>query len=331
MTLTDSYGRRHDYLRISVTDRCNLRCLYCMGAEGVQQIPHRDILTYEEILQVVRAGAELGISKIRLTGGEPLVRKDLLHLVEKIALVPGITDLAMTTNGVMLPKYAAALKQAGLKRVNLSLDSLNPALYEKITRGGKLEQVLTGIDAALEQKLTPVKINTVLMKGLNHAEVPEFLRFAQQKPVQVRFIEYMPIGDHDKEYHKRYLPLTYVRDAAKKMELPLSPVLSSRTAGPAEIFTLPGGKGSVGLIHPISNHFCCSCNRLRLTAEGKLKACLYWQDEISVRPALGNPDALRQLLQEVLDRKPREHMMNLSRSGSPVNPGAMRGMSKTGG
>ncbi len=331
MALTDTFGRKHDYLRISVTDRCNLRCTYCMGAEGVKQIPHREILTYEEILQVVEAGAALGIRKIRLTGGEPLVRKDLAGLVQKISQVPGIEDLALTTNGILLPRDASSLKQAGLKRVNLSLDSLDPSVYRKITRIGELEQVLEGIEAALREGLTPVKINTVLMKGLNHTEVAAFLELTTRKPVHVRFIEYMPIGDHDREYRKHYLPLSYVREAAVKAGLPLAPALSPEGAGPAETYTVPGGLGSVGLIHPVSEHFCSSCNRLRLTAEGHLKACLYWQDEHPVRPALGNPAALQALFQELLRLKPQEHRMSPRRKNGPVNPGAMRTMSKTGG
>lgn len=331
MALFDTFGRKHDYLRISVTDRCNLRCTYCMGAEGVTQIPHRHILTYEEILQVVEAGAALGIKKIRLTGGEPLVRKDLTGLVRKISRVPGIEDLALTTNGILLPRYAALLKQAGLKRVNLSLDSLNHDVYKKITRIGELEQVLEGIEAALREGLTPVKINTVLMKGLNHTEVAAFLELTVKKPLHVRFIEYMPIGDHDHEYRKHYLPLSFVRETAVKAGLPLDPILSPEGAGPAETYTVPGGLGSIGLIHPISNHFCGSCNRLRLTAEGHLKACLYWQDEHPVRPALGSPAALQALFEEVLQLKPQEHRMSSKRKNGPVNPGAMRTMSKTGG
>jgi cyclic pyranopterin phosphate synthase len=331
VALIDAYGRKHDYLRISVTDRCNLRCIYCMGADGVKQIPPREILSYEEILQVVKAGAALGIRRIRLTGGEPLVRKDLLYLVREIARVPGIEDLAMTTNGILLPRGAAELKQAGLRRVNISLDSLDAAVYSRITRGGDLEQVLAGIEAALAAGLAPVKINTVLMKGLNHAEVPAFLNLVLEKPVHVRFIEYMPIGDHDRGYGRRYLPLEYIRKTAARLGLELTPAAPPVGAGPAESFTLPGGKGTVGLIHPISAHFCAGCNRLRLTAEGRLKSCLYWQDEHPVRPALGDAGALQALLQEVLRLKPGRHGMSPGAGAGPVRPGAMRTMNKTGG
>ena len=331
MPLIDSYGREHDYLRISVTDRCNLRCIYCMGPEGVKQIPHREILTYEEILQIVVVGAELGIKKIRLTGGEPLVRKGLVSLVEGIARIPGISDISMTTNGILLPHYAAALKKAGLKRVNISLDSMKEKVFKEITRCGDLRAVQEGIKAALEVGLKPVKINTVLMKGLNHTEVPDFLRLAQEYPLYVRFIEYMPIGDHDREYRKRYLPLSYIEKTAAAMGLPLTPAARPAGAGPAESFALPGGKGGIRLIHPISRHFCASCNRLRLTAEGKLKACLYWQEEIHLRPAVGDRAALRELFRQVMRSKAKQHLMNASAQPGPVNPGIMRNMSKIGG
>lgn len=331
MALIDAHGRKHDYLRISVTDRCNLRCIYCMGAEGVKKIPHREILTFEEIRQVVEAGVLSGLCKIRLTGGEPLVRKDLAALVSAISQIPGIRDLSMTTNGILLPRYADQLKKAGLMRVNISLDSLDPLTYNKITRVGELSQVLEGIEAALQVGLTPLKINTVLMKGLNHLEVPAFLELTARKPVHVRFIEYMPIGDHGREYRTRYLPLSFVREAAEKARLPLTPAKAPGGAGPAQVYTVPGGIGSVGLIHPVSDHFCRSCNRLRLTAEGKLKTCLYWQDEYSVRPALGSLDALKVLMEEALLLKPREHHMRSGRQSSLLIPGAMRSMSKTGG
>lgn len=331
MTLTDLYGRRHDYLRISVTDRCNLRCLYCMGPEGVKTIPHNRILTYEEILEVVKAGAALGITRVRLTGGEPLVRKGLPCLVEKISQVPGITDLAMTTNGILLPDLARPLKEAGLRRVNISLDSLKPAVYRRITRCGELEHALAGIEAALEEGLKPVKINVVLMRGINHREVPAFLKLSLEKELHLRFIEYMPIGAQGDERHNYYLPVSYVEEQAAAMGLTLTPTESVAGVGPAENFTLPGGKGTIGLIHAISRYFCSTCNRLRLTAEGYLKSCLYWQEEHSVRPALGNPAAMQELLQKVVRLKPEKHCMSAKKGAGPLEMHAMRGMSKTGG
>ncbi len=331
MALIDAHGRKHDYMRISVTDRCNLRCVYCMGEEGIEQLPHKDILSYEEILEVVNAGAELGISKIRITGGEPLVRKDVVDLVRQIAAVKGISDLAMTTNGILLPRYAGALKKAGLKRVNISLDSLNPELYRSITRCGELQQALTGIESALQHDLKPVKLNIVLMKGINDREVLDFIRLTLEKELHTRFIEYMPIGDHDRSYRDHYLPLSYVTETAEKAGLPLTPVPVPGGAGPAEAYVLPGGKGTVGLIHPISKHFCDTCNRLRLTTDGHLKACLYWQDEKPVRPVLGDKEALQTLIKEALSSKPVEHQMASDGHCGSVIPGAMRGMSKTGG
>ncbi len=331
MTLKDKQGRKHDYLRISVTDRCNLRCVYCMGDDGIEQTSHEAILSYEDILKVVTAGAELGISKIRITGGEPLVRKDLVQLIEMIAAVPGVTDLAMTTNGTLLSRYAEALKRAGLNRVNISLDTLQADKYQIITRCGKLEDAMKGIEYALQYGLEPVKLNTVLMKGINDDEVVDFLQLAREKPLHIRFIEYMQIGDHDRGYSSHYLPLSFVEKAAEKAGLPLTPVPLPGGAGPAESYSIPGGKGTIGLIHPISKHFCDSCNRLRLTAEGSLKACLYWQDEKPVHTVLHDKAALQDLIKEVLGGKPVEHQMAADGNCSTINPGTMRSMSKTGG
>ncbi|HSW36716.1 MAG TPA: GTP 3',8-cyclase MoaA [Candidatus Limnocylindrales bacterium] len=331
MPLVDLHGRKHDYLRVSVTDRCNLRCVYCMGPAGIEQIPHSEILTYEEIMQVISAGVELGITKVRITGGEPLIRNELIELIRQIASLPGIADLAMTTNGILLPTYAAELRQAGLKRVNISLDSLNPAVYRDITRGGNLQQALDGIDAALQADLGPVKLNTVLMKDINHTEVLDFLKLTLEKPLHVRFIEYMPIGDMNCNHRGSYLPLSFVKEAAHEAGMVFTATPLAGGAGPAETFILTGGKGTVGMIHPISRHFCGSCNRLRLTAEGCLKTCLYWQDEQSVRPALGNPDALRELLKNTLLKKPVEHQMSVDGGFGTITPELMRTMSKIGG
>ncbi|HOB86791.1 MAG TPA: GTP 3',8-cyclase MoaA [Bacillota bacterium] len=331
MPLKDAYGRLHNYLRVSVTDRCNLRCRYCMGPEGVKNIPHEQILSYEEILQVIRAGARLGISRIRITGGEPLVRKNVVSLVEQTAQVPGIEDLSMTTNGLLLKKYAPDLKKAGLMRVNISIDSLKPEVYRYITRCGDLATVMAGLEAALELGLEPVKINTVLMKGINDGEVPAFLELARTWPVHVRFIEFMPIGIADRYSREYYLPLSFVLETAAAAGLELKPAAPPQGAGPAETYALPGGRGTVGLIHPISRHFCAGCNRLRLTADGHLKACLYWQEERSVRPALGNPEALEALLEEVVREKPHHHGMTAAAQSGDFDRGEMRSMNKTGG
>ncbi len=329
--LIDNYGRKHDYMRISITDRCNLRCIYCMGPGGVDHVPHKDILTYEEILEVVKCGADLGISKIRITGGEPLVRKNLSYLIREIKKIPGIEDLAITTNGILLSKYARELKKAGLKRVNVSLDTLKPELYNGMTRGGELEKVLKGIDVAMGYGLKPVKINTVLMKGFNDDEIIDFLNLAHNKKIHVRFIEYMPIGKHDVDYNDRYLPLNFVKESAESAGYSLTPIKHPLGAGPAEYFSFSDSKGSIGLIHSISKHFCSSCNRLRLTADGRLKSCLYWQEEEYVRPVLGTPGKLTSLLQDVILRKPKEHLMGHGKEFGTVNQATMRTMSRTGG
>ncbi len=331
MTLQDKQGRKHDYLRISVTDRCNLRCLYCMEEDGVEHIAHDKILRYEDIIRVVEAGAELGISKIRLTGGEPLIRKNIVELVHMIASVPGISDIAMTTNGTLLPRYAAGLKKAGLNRVNISLDTLVPEKYEQITRCGKLDDALEGIEQAFKHDLQPVKINTVLIKGFNDSEVSAFLELACKKPLHIRFIEYMPIGDHDRNYNRHYLSLDFVKTTARNLGLALTPAPLPGGAGPAESYNIEGAEGTVGLIHPMSKHFCGTCNRLRLTAEGNLKACLYWQDERPVQPVLNDKKALQDLFREVLSSKPAGHLMAADGICGPVNPGTMRTMSKIGG
>lgn len=330
--LVDKFGRKHEYLRISVTDRCNLRCVYCMGLEGVPFIAHDKILQYEEIIRVVEAAAELGITRIRLTGGEPLARKGLEHLIAGIAAIPGIRDISMTTNGVLLPQLAPRLKAAGLNRVNISLDSLKEDVYREITRVGNLSDALAGIKAALEYGLHPVKINVVLMKGVNDEEIPSFLRLALEHPLRVRFIEYMPIDAHDQEWRGRYLPLQTVLETAREMGFPLSLLDKSHGGGgPAEMYSMPGALGAVGLIHPISKHFCSECNRLRLTAEGQIKPCLYWQDELSVKPVLHDREGIKAVLREALEYKRKKHEMSRALLAQDTTEPGRRGMSAIGG
>lgn len=329
--LKDSFGRKHDYLRISVTDRCNLRCVYCMGADGVKLLPRRAILSYEEILRVVKCGSRMGISKIRITGGEPLVRKNLSYFIGGLRKINGIEDISLTTNGIFLRKYAQQLKNAGLDRVNISLDTMKPALFEEMTRGGNVNDVFEGMKAALEYGLIPLKINTVLMKGFNEGEVLDFINMAREREIHVRFIEYMPIGCHDGEYQDHYLPLSFIMKKAAEAGYNMTPVNNPQGAGPAEYFAFPGSKGTVGLIHSISKHFCSSCNRLRLTADGRLKSCLYWQEEEYVRPVLDKPEELAGLIREVINRKPKEHFMCKDSDPQAVERTKMRAMSRTGG
>lgn len=307
--LVDRFGRVHDYLRISVTDRCNLRCVYCMPEEGVEFLPREQILSYEEIVSVVRVLAKSGVRKLRLTGGEPLVRKDLDRLILMLSLIPGIEDIALTTNGIMLAQKAEKLKRAGLNRVNISLDSLRGDRYAQITRGGDIQRVLEGVEESRRVGLHPLKLNVVLMKGFNDDEIPDFLALILDQPLQVRFIEYMPIGHADSEWRRRYLPLNTVLKRCEELGLKVAPAKDVYGNGPVTSYRIVGARGSFGLIHPVSDQFCKECNRLRLTADGNVKACLYWADEWNVRRYIGDDAAVEQLFRRALAEKPESHEM----------------------
>ncbi|WCN37096.1 GTP 3',8-cyclase MoaA [Aneurinibacillus uraniidurans] len=311
-TLIDRFDRVHDYLRISVTDRCNLRCVYCMPAEGMQFEPHEKIMSYEEIAAVVEAVAKMGVRKLRITGGEPLVRKEIEKLIGMLSVIPGIEDIALTTNAIFLAQKAEALKQAGLTRVNISLDSLRADRFAMITRGGELARVLAGIDEALRVGLNPVKLNVVLMQGQNDDEIMDFLRLSIDKPLQIRFIEYMPIGHNDDGWRTSYLSLQTVFDRVTEMGLTYESVENVYGNGPAENYRIPGAAGTFGLIHPVSDHFCGNCNRLRMTADGHIKSCLYWDDEWNVRPLVGDEKAIQDLFVRSINTKPENHEMALA-------------------
>ncbi|UVI31859.1 GTP 3',8-cyclase MoaA [Paenibacillus spongiae] len=330
--LTDRFGRIHDYLRISVTDRCNLRCLYCMPEEGVEFAPSSELLTYDAIVQVVETAASLGISKLRITGGEPLVRPDLEDLIRRLAAIPGIRDISMTTNGIMLADRAEALRSAGLNRVNISLDTLDPARFRLIARRGDLKRVMEGIEAAVRVGFGPIKLNCVLLKGINEDEIASFLKISSEQPLHVRFIEYMPIGHADENWKSHYLPLSRVLEIAEEQQFEVTRLHDIVGNGPSEDYRIAGGKGSFGLIHPVSDHFCQRCNRLRLTADGNLKPCLYWVDELNVKQAIGDPAALRELFMRALDIKPLNHEMaaKLSDESQSHEPTGRR-MSQIGG
>ncbi|MFD2613515.1 GTP 3',8-cyclase MoaA [Paenibacillus gansuensis] len=307
--LTDRFGRNHHYLRISVTDQCNLRCMYCMPEEGMEFLEPGHVMSFGEIAEVVRVGASMGIRKLRITGGEPLIRKDLEQLIAMLAAIPGIDDIALTTNGLLLGKKAAALKAAGLNRVNVSLDTLDPARFLMISRRGGLQKVMEGIAAAAEAGFHPIKINCVLLKGINEDEISRFLDMSVKEQLHVRFIEYMPIGHADDNWKSHYLPLGRVLEICAEHGYGYERVSGLTGNGPSEDYRITGAKGTFGLIHPVSNHFCENCNRLRLTAEGNLKPCLYWVDELNVRPAVGDDEAIRQLYLRALDIKPLNHEM----------------------
>ena len=307
--LIDPFGREHDYLRISVTDQCNLRCLYCMPEEGMEFMPQDKLLKFEEITDVVRVGAKLGIKKLRITGGEPLVRPGLDRLIADLAAIPGIEDISLTTNGLLLGKSAKALKAAGLKRVNISLDTLDATRFRMIARRGELSKVLQGIEAAAEAGLEPIKLNMVLLGGLNEDEIGAFLTMSRDYPLHIRFIEYMPIGHADENWRKHYLPLSTVLQKVEEMGLQAERIERIVGNGPSEDYRIAGGIGTFGLIHPVSNHFCENCNRLRLTADGFIKPCLYWVDELDVRPCIGDEQAMTELLRRALVIKPKNHEM----------------------
>lgn len=313
MPYTDDYNRSIDYLRISVTDRCNLRCTYCMPAQGVSPRSHDEILRYEEIVTVVRAAAELGIHQVRLTGGEPLVRLGIADLVRALAGIPGIDDLSMTTNGLLLPRCAAELAQAGLQRVNVSLDTLRPERFAAITRCGRIEDALAGIEAAKQAGLTPVKINTVVIRGTNDDEVVDMARKTLTESWHVRFIEWMPVGDSTvaaENWSERVVTAAEIQTRIEAALGALVPVYGPGGSGPARYYRLPGAEGTVGLISPVSAHFCASCNRLRLTADGQLRPCLLSDQELDLRTPLrqgaGVPE-IKALLLQAIARKPQQH------------------------
>jgi cyclic pyranopterin phosphate synthase len=306
--ISDSFQRPINYLRISVTDRCNLRCLYCMPEEGVSLMSHGDILTYEEIYTVAKVAAGLGINKIRLTGGEPLVRLGLVDLVRMLAGIETVDDISMTTNGILLSQHAAELKQAGLRRVNVSLDTLKPDRFARITRCGKLEDTLRGIEAARAAGLDPVKINVVVIPGVNADEIPDFALKTVRDGWHVRFIEHMPVnGDVSAS-----LGLVSVEEM-KKCIGPLGALEPANVKvgnGPAKYFRLPGATGTIGFITPVTEHFCYQCNRLRLTADGKLRPCLLSEEEIDLRETLRSgaaPDELKSLIEKAIACKPESH------------------------
>lgn len=298
--MKDTFGREITYLRISLTDLCNLRCAYCMPPEGVEKREHRQILSLEEIEEIAQEAVRMGVKKIRLTGGEPLVRRGMLSLCRSLKRIPGLRELALTTNGLLLPQMAAELKEAGVDRVNISLDTLDPEKYRRITRGGRLEDALAGIQAARDAGLTPLKLNCVLIGGFNDSEIPALAALTEQEPVEVRFIELMPIGSMAGFGPEAYLPCESVLKRLPQLE----PVEEIRTSA-AERFRLPGAAGTVGLIRPLSHCFCDRCNRIRLTADGCLKPCLHSKEEIFIRGLHG--PALRQKLEEAVHHKPERH------------------------
>lgn len=297
--MKDTFEREITYLRISLTDLCNLRCTYCMPPEGVKKQEHRQILSLEEIEEIAREAVAMGVKKIRLTGGEPLVRRGMLSLCRKLKQIPGLQELDLTTNGLLLPPMARELKEAGVDRVNISLDTLDPEKYRQITRGGRLEDALAGIQAAKDAGLTPLKLNCVLIGGFNDDEIPALALLTEREAVEVRFIELMPIGDTVGFAPEAYLPCEAVLERLPQLErLP-------EDSGVAERYRLPGAAGTIGLIRPLSRCFCDRCNRIRLTADGRVKPCLHSREEIPIRGLHG--EALRRQMEKAILHKPEQH------------------------
>ncbi len=292
--MKDSFNREINYLRVSVTDRCNLRCAYCMKEEGIKIKDHQDIISYENILTTIQMAAELGIHKVRITGGEPLVRKDMIPFLEKVSKIEGIDELCLTTNGILLKQYAKQLQQAHVHRINISLDTLNADKYKFITRKGKIEDVLEGIQIALSE-FEQVKINVVYIKGFNDDEVFDFIDLTRKYPIDVRFIELMPIGEAKNWTYEAF----NLEAVAKAVSLEKCPP----EEGVATLYRVKNGLGRVGVIQAMSHSFCASCNRLRLTADGKIKPCLFSNQEFSVRNK--SAEEIKNILISAIQQKPK--------------------------
>lgn len=307
--MIDGHGRKINYLRLSVTDRCNFRCRYCMPAEGVPLLPHGEILSYEELHLVARTAVTLGIEKIRVTGGEPLVRRGILGFLSRLAGIPGLRQLVLTTNGLLLEEMAEPLKSAGVQRLNISLDSLVPENFARITRGGDVSRVLSGI-AAAERAGFPVKLNMVVMRGINDHEVVDFAALTLDKPYTVRFIEFMPSGTEGVEWRSQVVPGREILDIIAK-SYPFDEIARRELAGPAQEYRIRGAAGTIGVITPVTGHFCGDCNRIRVTASGMAKGCLFSREETDLKPLLREEGApgLEKALLGVVRFKPEKHRL----------------------
>ncbi|MCH9645189.1 MAG: GTP 3',8-cyclase MoaA [Proteobacteria bacterium] len=314
--LIDQFGREINYLRLSVTEHCNFRCFYCRDDEQVPNCKREDILSYEDIQRIVRLFAELGVSKVRLTGGEPLLRRGISKIAQLISNIPGITDVPLSTNAQLLEKFADKLYKNGVNRANISIDSLNPERFRKITRGGDLTQVVKGIDAAIASGMHPIKINAVAMKGVNDDEIESLIDFAIKKGIDIRFIETMPIGTAGIEVQAQHMSEQEIIERIKH-HLPgqLTPLIASKTAGPASNYKVNASNTTVGVISAVSNHFCQACNRVRLSAKGDLILCLGQEDSISLKDAvrsnLSDKD-IKEMIVRAINKKPEKHVFNES-------------------
>ena len=317
--MIDQFGRSVTYLRISVTELCNLRCRYCMPAEGVCKKSHADMLTEDEMIRAVEAAASLGITKLRVTGGEPLVKKNILSICRRAAAVPGIEEVCLTTNGILLPELAKPLKEAGVRRLNLSIDTLNPEKYAYITRVGSLDDFWRGFHAALDAGFKKIKLNAVLIGGFNDEEIVPLAELTRQYPVDMRFIEMMPMCDGAEFGSEAYIPFTKVLEVLPEA-LPVP-----KDGGVAKLYHLPGAMGNIGLISPVSAHFCAECNRVRLTADGRVKPCLHSNAEYPLKGL--DFSGMRAQLEKAIWEKPRWH----GSLDAAHHSGAGRNMNQIGG
>jgi len=326
--MVDGFGRPVEYLRVSVTDRCNLRCVYCLPLEGVPWLPREEILSYEEIHAIVRILAGMGLRRVRITGGEPLVRKDLPELVRFLSGVPGIEDLSLSTNAVLLPRFGEALRDAGLMRVNVSLDSLRPDRLDRLARrADTLPKVLEGLEVAEALGLHPIKVNVVMVRGMNDDEIEDFAELTRRRPWHVRFIELMPTGSNLTLSAESFVSAGEVLERLRTLGS-LEPARGPGGNGPAAYYRFPGAPGTVGVITPMSHTFCASCNRLRLTADGHLRPCLFGTLQVNLRDPLRAGEALEPLVREALRTKPERHDLV---QGSTAGSGGLIALSQTGG
>jgi cyclic pyranopterin phosphate synthase len=310
--MKDSYGREINYLRLSLTDRCNLRCVYCMPMEGLTFVPNPELLTAAELEQVVQAAVDAGFYKVRLTGGEPTLRHDIVDIVHRLTRIDGVEQLVMTTNGYRLPRLAKDLAAAGMKRVNIHVDSLTKETISKVMRLGSLDKAWAGIQAAEEAGLTPIKLNAVITRGYNDDSAVELARLSLEKPWQIRFIELMPFGGPTEIQLHHYVSSEEVQGWIEKEFGPLFPVNNGRLDGEAKVYRLPGAAGTIGFISPISNPYCDDCNRMRVTADGRLRMCLLSDKEINFKHVLRNGGShadLVDLFRQAVWAKPVGHQL----------------------
>jgi cyclic pyranopterin phosphate synthase len=325
MNSLDQFGRNIEYLRISVTDKCNFRCVYCMPEEGLQWLPKSEILSYEEIAGIVSQLAPMGIKRLRITGGEPTIRPDLDKLIAMLRAIPGIDDIALSTNGVKLPQLASKLRDAGLDRINMSADSLRPERINAISRRNLGFDPVASALAAEEAGLDPVKINVVVMRGTNDDEVVDFARLTLEHPWHVRFIELMPVGDMREATWDRVVPSAEVLDGVASLGNLRACDGPPRGNGPAAYYRIDGAPGTVGVITPMTHTYCSTCNRVRLTADGRLRTCLFGTEEVSLRDAYRNGIDVKPLFLEALAAKPLEHEL------LQMKVGGLRALSEVGG